>query len=108
PAAALRHGLVTANADFYLRNHFAIPELDAGRWRVRIGGLVKRPLRLGRQDLLELPARRDMVTLECAANGRSQLRPPGAGQQWGLGAVGPAGWTALPLVDLLDRPGVRC
>ncbi|TME14533.1 MAG: sulfite oxidase [Chloroflexi bacterium] len=107
PAAALRHGLVTANADFYVRNHFAIPELDAGRWRVRIGGLVKRPLRLGRQDLLELPARSDMVTLECAGNGRSQLRPPVAGEQWGLGAVGTAEWTGVPLVDLLDQAGLR-
>ncbi len=107
PASALVHGLVTPNAQFYLRNHFAVPDLDAGRWRVRIGGLVKSPLSLGLQDLLKLPARSAMVTLECAGNGRSLLRPPVAGEQWGLGAVGTARWTGVPLVDVLDRAGLR-
>jgi len=43
------------------------------------------------------------VTLECAGNGRSFLEPPAPGEQWGLGAVGTAEWTGVPLADLLAR-----
>jgi DMSO/TMAO reductase YedYZ molybdopterin-dependent catalytic subunit len=46
------------------------------------------------------------VTLECAGNGRRFLHPPVPGEQWGLGAVGTARWTGVPLKRLLDRVGL--
>ena len=48
-----------------------------------------------------------MVTLECAGNGRSQLDPRVNGEQWNFGAVSTAEWTGVPLVEVLDRAGVK-
>jgi DMSO/TMAO reductase YedYZ molybdopterin-dependent catalytic subunit len=48
-----------------------------------------------------------VVTLECAGNGRALLDPPVEGEQWGLGAVSTAEWTGVPLVEVLDRAGIK-
>ena len=102
---ALIGGVVMPNARFYVRNHFATPVLDAATWRLEVGGLVARPLRLGYRDLRNLRSQTAVVTLECAGNGRSMLSPPAEGEQWRLGAVSTAEWTGIPLVEVLDRAG---
>ena len=48
-----------------------------------------------------------VATLECAGNGRAFLVPQRTGAQWGLGAVGNAAWTGVPLATLLDRVGLE-
>jgi DMSO/TMAO reductase YedYZ molybdopterin-dependent catalytic subunit len=104
---ALLGGVVMPNAHFYVRNHFQIPYLDPETWRLRLHGAVDRPLQLSLRDLQNLPSRSRTVTLECAGNGRTLLQPPTAGEQWRLGAVSTAEWTGVPLVELLDRAGIR-
>jgi DMSO/TMAO reductase YedYZ molybdopterin-dependent catalytic subunit len=98
------HGtrLTTPDAIFFKRNHFPIPSLGPG-WRLHVGGLVERPLKLALDELRALPSTTLPATLECAGNGRSCLTPPTEGEPWGLGAVSTADWTGVPLVDLLDR-----
>jgi DMSO/TMAO reductase YedYZ molybdopterin-dependent catalytic subunit len=103
---ALIGGVVMPNARFYVRNHFQIPLLEPATWRLDVGGLVERPLRLGLRELQTMRAQSVVVTLECAGNGRSLLRPPAEGEQWGLGAVSTAEWTGVPLVEVLDRAGL--
>ncbi len=103
---ALIGGAITPNSHFYVRNHFQIPRLDPSSWRLKVGGLVDRPLGLSLQDLGRMPSETLIVTLECAGNGRSLLRPPVDGEQWGLGAVSTAEWTGVPLVEVLDRAGI--
>ena len=48
--------------------------------------------------------------IECAGNGRSffdtQQGTPAAGTAWGLGAIGVATWTGVPLSEVLDRAGL--
>jgi DMSO/TMAO reductase YedYZ molybdopterin-dependent catalytic subunit len=100
-------GTAMPNARFYVRNHFSIPALDPRRWRLRIGGQVRRALTLSLRDLFNLPSQSLTVTLECAGNGRSSLKPAVGGEPWGLGAVGTAEWTGVPLTDLLDRARVK-
>lgn len=104
---AVLGGVTTPNADFYVRNHFQIPSLDPTSWRLRVGGLVQRPLSLSLQDLQRMRSETQIVTMECAGNGRSQLNPPVEGEQWGLGAVSTAEWTGVPLVEVLDRAGIE-
>jgi DMSO/TMAO reductase YedYZ molybdopterin-dependent catalytic subunit len=99
-------GVVTTNADFYIRNHFPAPTVDAGSWRLQVRGLVQRPLSLRLKDLMSLRAETMMVTLECAGNGRSFLKPAVDGEQWGLGAVSTAEWTGVPLAEVLSQAGV--
>jgi DMSO/TMAO reductase YedYZ molybdopterin-dependent catalytic subunit len=100
-------GPVTPTARFFRRSHFPIPALDRSAWRLAVGGLVHRPLRLSLPELTALPAQTMAVTLECAGNGRARFRPPTPGVQWGEGAVGTAEWTGVRLTDVLDRAGVR-
>src|SRR4029453_8742239 len=59
----------------YLLVHFDIPTIDAGTWRLRVGGLVHRPLELTLQDIIARPATTLAVTMECAGNGRARLEP---------------------------------
>jgi DMSO/TMAO reductase YedYZ molybdopterin-dependent catalytic subunit len=87
---------------FYIRNHFGIPDLDPATWRLAIGGLAGRALSLSLAELRAMPSRTAVITLECAGNGRSLLDPPVPGESWGLGAVGTAAWTGVPLTDVLN------
>ncbi len=105
--ASLIGGVAMPTAGFYVRNHFQIPVLDPSSWRLHVGGLVQRPMRLRLRDLLAMPSRTELVTLECAGNGRSFLDPKVDGEQWRLGAVSMAEWTGVPLVDVLERAGIK-
>jgi DMSO/TMAO reductase YedYZ molybdopterin-dependent catalytic subunit len=98
-------GGVTPQASFYVRNHFDAPTLDAANWRLEVKGLVERPLGLRLADLQEMRSNTLIVTLECAGNGRAFLHPATEGEPWGLGAVGTAAWTGVPLSDVMDRAG---
>ena len=104
---ALLGGVVMPSARFYVRNHFQNPALDEATFRLKIGGLIDRPLSLSMRDLYNMPSRSSVVTLECAGNGRTLFDPPIEGERWDLGAVSTAEWTGVPLTEILDRAGVR-
>jgi DMSO/TMAO reductase YedYZ molybdopterin-dependent catalytic subunit len=92
---------------FYVRTHFPIPNIDRDAWWVRVEGAVKNPFAINYEQLLEVESVTVPVTLECAGNNRSFLEPKVKGVQWGLGAVGTAEWTGVPLSSLLNRAGVK-
>ena len=100
------HTLVTSNEQFYVRSHFAVPQLDSKTWRLKVEGTVKTPLELSLQDLIKMPSRTVPATLECAGNNRVFLVPAARGAQWGLGAISNAEWTGVPLFDVLQRAGI--
>ncbi len=91
---------------FYVRNHFDVPWLDLRAWRLTIEGAVEQRRELEYQELLALPARTVVATLECAGNGRTFL-PQSKGVQWALGAVGNAEWTGVPLSSVLAAAGLQ-
>jgi sulfane dehydrogenase subunit SoxC len=80
--------------------------VDADAWRLRLGGLVERPLALTLAELQARPARTLPVTLECAGNGRAFLEPRAESQPWLSEAVGTAEWTGTPLAPLLEEAGL--
>ena len=104
---ALIGGVVMPNAHFYVRDHFEIPALSPTAWRLRVGGLVQRPLSLDLRDLYNMRSQALVATLECAGNGRSLLNPQVEGEPWALGAVSTAEWTGVPLMEVLDRAGLK-
>jgi DMSO/TMAO reductase YedYZ molybdopterin-dependent catalytic subunit len=106
PLAELVGGVAMPTAHFYIRNHFPTPARDPARWRLRVGGLVRRQLSLTLQELLRMPSEVRAVTLECAGNGRALLQPRVGGEQWGLGAVSTAEWAGVPLFAVLHRAGL--
>ena len=59
-------------------------------WRLEVGGLVERPLRLGLEDLVAMPRRSQVVKHNCI-------------QGWSAIAE----WTGVAMADLLERACVR-
>src|ERR1041385_235619 len=98
---------VTPTESFYVRTHFPIPKIDRDAWWLHVEGEVEKPFTINYEELVELESHTIPVTLECAGNNRNFLEPKVKGVQWGLGAVGTAEWTGVPLSVLLDRAGVR-
>src|SRR5678815_1633991 len=80
-------GVVMPNARFYMRNNFGIPDLDAAAFRLAIGGLVERSQSFTVRDLQNMRSKTQVVTLECAGNGRALFDRPTEGEKWGVGAV---------------------
>jgi DMSO/TMAO reductase YedYZ molybdopterin-dependent catalytic subunit len=98
---------ITPTESFYVRTHFPIPAIDRDAWWLHVEGEVENPFTINYEELLNLESLTIPVTLECAGNNRNFLEPKVKGVQWGLGAVGTAEWTGVPLSVLLDRAGVR-
>src|SRR5437762_7713374 len=101
------NGFLTPTESFYVRTHFPIPSIDRDAWWLHVEGDVEKPFAINYEELLELDSATIPATLECAGNNRSFLQPKVKGVQWGLGAVGTAQWTGVPLSMLLDRAGVK-
>ena len=98
---------VTPNRLFFVRNHFAVPEIVLRDWRLVIAGCVDRPIELTWEQLTALPQHSVFVTMECAGNGRSFLQQHYHGVQWGAGAIGHAEWTGVPLRVVLKQAGLK-
>ncbi|MDA0178715.1 sulfite oxidase [Solirubrobacter phytolaccae] len=108
--AALAAGPITATSAFYVRNHGEVPEAGSA-WRLRVDGLVERPLDLSLATLREaLPEYEVTATLQCAGNRRAGLiaiRDIPGEAPWGPGATGTATWTGARLADVLKLAGPR-
>jgi DMSO/TMAO reductase YedYZ molybdopterin-dependent catalytic subunit len=100
-------GFTTPNESFYVRCHFPIPEIAASDWRLAIKGEVEEPFELSYDELFGMESRTLAATLECAGNNRNFLEAKVKGVQWGLGAVGNAFWTGVPLSAVLERAQVK-
>lgn len=93
---------------FFVRNHMFEPSsLDAGEWRLSVGGEVEKPMSLSLGELSKIESHSVTNTLECAGNGRAFHKPQLPGVQWEKGAVGNARFTGPRLADILKRAGVK-
>jgi DMSO/TMAO reductase YedYZ molybdopterin-dependent catalytic subunit len=85
---------VTSNRLHYTVDESIIdPNVDRGSWRLRVEGLVGRPIGLGYDELLAMPSTEQYVTLQCISN------------LVGGDLVGTARWTGVPLARVLERAG---
>jgi DMSO/TMAO reductase YedYZ molybdopterin-dependent catalytic subunit len=91
-------GDLTPTELHYVRSNFAVPAHDG---TLEIGGAVGRPTTLTVDDLRAMPAHEHAVTLECAGNGRLDMRPLPTGEPWGDYAVSTARWKGALLRDVL-------
>jgi DMSO/TMAO reductase YedYZ molybdopterin-dependent catalytic subunit len=98
---------ITPSDLFYVRSHFYTPIIREADWKLAIDGDVDRPFEMALGELRSLPSTRQVVTLECAGNGRAFFDPAVAGVQWEKGAVGTAEWRGVRLADILARAGAR-
>ena len=100
---------VTPVARHFVRNNGIVPQdMNPHTWKLRIDGLVERPMTL---TIKELRDRFEVVThrlvIECGGNGRAGFEPPARGNQWTYGAVGCSEWTGVRLADVLEAAGAR-
>jgi len=101
---------ITPNEAFFVRYHNApIPTtVDLATWRLKLGGLVDRPLEFSMDDLKSRFEKVSLVAVnQCSGNGRGRFEPRVFGGQWGDGAMGNAEWTGVRLRDLLAAAGVK-
>jgi DMSO/TMAO reductase YedYZ molybdopterin-dependent catalytic subunit len=100
--------LFTAETDkFFVRSHFAVPEVDPKTLKLTVEGHVENKLELTLDDLKKMETVSREIVMECAGNGRVFLVPQPRGLQWSHGAVGQAKWTGVPLGAVLDRAKVK-
>ena len=97
---------ITPTRVFFVRSHFGPPSLRPHR-RLRIGGMVERPLDLVPADLRKFEEVTLTCVLQCAGNGRSLAAPRVPGVQWVHGAMGQASWTGVRLADVLAKAGIK-
>jgi DMSO/TMAO reductase YedYZ molybdopterin-dependent catalytic subunit len=104
---ALRYD-VTPVGMHYLLTHFDVPYVASeADWRLQIAGHVDRPITLSLDELKQAPRRTIRVTMECAGNGRTLIKPRWQSQPWSYEAVSTAEWTGTPLGPILRAAGVR-
>ncbi|RYJ04650.1 MAG: sulfite oxidase, partial [Actinomycetales bacterium] len=103
---------LTPNDRFYVRNHTTAPRIDARSWRLLVSGDgVLRDRVYSLADLQAFTTETYERAVECTGNGRAlfaeQQGTPRPGTQWGMGAIGVASWTGVPLRTVLRHAGVR-
>ena len=102
-------GVLTPNDAFYVRWHLAnIPTtIDGAKHRIKVGGLVDRPLSLSVADLKKYEAVEVVAVNQCSGNSRGLFAPRVAGGQFQNGAMGNARWKGARLQDVLAKAGVQ-
>ena len=110
PPELLREEFVTPKELFFTRNHGAVPSVDPGAYRLKISGLVERPMQLDLETLkATLPRRTGAATMACAGLLRDELmthRPIPGEVAWGAEPVSNGIWTGFPLRDVLLMAGI--
>jgi DMSO/TMAO reductase YedYZ molybdopterin-dependent catalytic subunit len=89
-------GPITPKDAFFTTQHYGHPDIDPVAFRLRVSGLVERPLSLSLDELRRMSATELVAGFECSGN-RRPLQ--------GLSSNGR--WTGVPLRTVLDRAGVR-
>lgn len=103
---------VTPYEQFYVRNRYASPRVDAKTWRLRVSGdAIEQPLELTYDELLKLPSRQAPRVMECFGNGRTifreQLGMQVQGGNWGFSDVSQGEWVYVSIAEILDRVKVK-
>ena len=93
------------NSDFFTRSNFGTPDADPNSWTMAVSGLVDTPRSFSLDELRALGEATEVVTVECAGNGRRLMDPLPEGVAWSLGAVSVAEFTGVPLRRVLDAVG---
>ena len=89
-------GVFTPSDQFFTTQHYGHPEIDTATYRLRVSGLVDRPLSLSLADLRAMPGRELVFGFECSGN---------RGPVNGLSSNGR--WRGVPLRAVLERAGVQ-
>ena len=87
---------ITPRGEHFVVNHYGVPALSPASWRLRVVGMVARPLVLDLAALHAQPRREVEFTMECSGN---------HGLPFFTGGVGTARWGGVQLRRLLRLAG---
>ena len=87
---------ITPKDQFFTTQHYGHPVVDPATFKLRVSGLVDRPLALSLDDLRRMANAELVAGFECSGN---------RGPVQGLSSNGR--WTGVPLRTVLDRAGVK-
>jgi len=89
-------GPFTPPDKFATTQHYGHPTVDAATFKLKISGLVDKPLQLSIDDLKKMGATELVAGFECSGN-RGPIQ----------GLCGNGKWTGVPLKKVLDAAGVK-
>ncbi len=100
---------ITPNDAFFVRYHLSnIPQVDAGKWRLAVGGEgANGQAEFTLDDIKRMPAVELAAVNQCSGNRRGLFQPHVPGVEWTYGAMGCARWKGVRLKDLLDKAGLK-
>jgi DMSO/TMAO reductase YedYZ molybdopterin-dependent catalytic subunit len=89
-------GAFTPADKFFTTQHYGHPEVDLATYRLKVSGLINKPLSLSLDELRKLGGAELVFGFECSGN-RRPLQ----------GLCGNGRWTGVPLKTVLDRAGLK-
>ena len=89
-------GLFTPKDQFFTTQHYGHPVVDPAAFRLRIAGLVDRPIELSLDELRKMKSTELIFGFECSGN-RRPLQ----------GLTSNGRWTGVPLRAVLERAGIK-
>jgi len=90
-------GPFTPADQFYTVQHYGQPVVDPATFRLKVTGLVDRPVSLSLDELRRMGGVELVAGFECSGNSRGPLQ----------GLCSNGRWTGVPLRVVLDRAGVK-
>jgi DMSO/TMAO reductase YedYZ molybdopterin-dependent catalytic subunit len=90
-------GPFTPRDRFFTTQHYGHPEVDPVAFRLKVTGLVNKPLSLSLDDLKKMRSVELVAGFECSGNRATSIQ--------GLSSNGK--WTGVPLKTILDGAGVK-
>ena len=101
-------GIITPNGLCFERHHGGAAQIEPGKHRLMINGLVETPLVFTMDDLMRFPRQNQVFFLECAANTGMEWRGSQLnGCQFTHGMIHNVMYTGVKLKHLLDEAGVK-
>ncbi|MCL5962183.1 MAG: molybdopterin-dependent oxidoreductase [Chloroflexi bacterium] len=95
PAPGTRPELTPTGAFYRIDINIIPPRVDSRTWRLKLEGLVNRPLSLSLDDIRSRPAISQVLTLSCISNAV------------GGDLISTSRWTGTPLREVLSEAGLK-
>jgi len=89
-------GPFTPKDQFFTTQHYGHPDVDLAAFRLKVTGLVDRPLSLSLDAIKRMKSTEFVAGFECSGNRRPFQ-----------GLSGNARWTGVPLRAVLDQAGIK-
>src|SRR3984893_7736204 len=88
---------IVSNDQFFAVQHYNVPKLATDTYKLRLGGLVERPLELSLADIKKRPRVEHVIGFECSGNNNVRGNP----------LIGNAKWAGTNLAPILKEAGLK-